>query len=307
MRHILLSFLLILPAVVFAQSEVDNNLRVERGTVKRFEFHSQTIGQRNVDVWLPEGYSSDKKYAVLYMHDGQMLFDSTATWNGRAWHIDRTLQKLIDSGLIQDVIVVGVWNSADRHAEYFPQKALQFVREPELSQLCGLFGDKGSLADNYLAFLTREVKPFIDTTFATHTEREHTFVAGSSMGGLISLYAMCEYPEIFGGAGCLSTHWIGTFARNNAIPTAIDRYLRKNLPSPDGHKIYFDYGTVGLDANYPDYQKEIDKTLKRKKYDQRHTVSLEFAGDDHNEDCWAARFSSPATFLLEIMSTTKPN
>ena len=156
----------------------------------------------------------------------------------------------------------------------------------------------GLLADNYLKFIVNELKPFVDQTFSTKKEKTHTFIAGSSMGGLISLYALCEYPDIFGGAACLSTHWIGTLENNGQIPDALNQYIQLALPSPGDHKIYFDHGTVGLDANYPAYQKIIDQTLKQKEYDESGTISIEFEGENHNEDYWAARFSYPLKFLL---------
>ncbi len=93
--------------------------------------------------------------------------------------------------------------------------------------------------------MVNELKPFIDSNFATLGDQSNTFVAGSSMGGLISLYAVCEYPDVFGGAACLSTHWPGVFnSEHNPIPAAFIRYLESHLPSPVNHKLYFDYGTA---------------------------------------------------------------
>ena len=108
---------------VFAQ------VNVSSGTVKRLEkFASKYVDARNVDVWLPDGYSPKKKYAVLYMHDGAMLYDATTTWNKQEWSVDETLGKLIKEGKVKDVIVVGVWNNGEfRHSEYYPQKSLEFL------------------------------------------------------------------------------------------------------------------------------------------------------------------------------------
>ncbi len=94
------------------------------GNIYRIDsFPSKFVTARNVDVWLPEGYSSRKTYAVLYMHDGQMLFDSTTTWNKKAWDIDDVAAKLMKHGSVKDFIVVGVWNGGPtRHPDYFPQK-----------------------------------------------------------------------------------------------------------------------------------------------------------------------------------------
>lgn len=289
--------LFLFPSEVNGQEEIEYSLRPSAGIIRRFQFNSNFIEDRKVDIWLPEGYSSLKEYSVLYMHDGQMLYDSSSSWNKKSWRVDSTIQKLINEKQIDEVIVVGIWNSPTRHAEYFPQKAVPYIEEQQKNELLK-YMPSGLLADNYLKFIVNELKPFVDQTFSTKKEKEHTFIAGSSMGGLISLYALCEYPDIFGGAACLSTHWIGTLENNGQIPDALNQYIQLALPSPEGHKIYFDHGTVGLDANYPAYQKIIDQTLKQKKYDESCTISIEFKGENHNEDYWAARFSYPLKFLL---------
>lgn len=289
--------LLFFPSEVNGQEEIEHSLQPSAGIIRRFQFNSHYIEDRKVDIWLPEGYSSFKEYSVLYMHDGQMLYDNSSSWNKKSWQVDSTIQKLINEKQIDEVIVVGIWNSPDRLAEYFPQKAVPYIEEQQKNELLK-YMPSGLLADNYLKFIVNELKPFVDQTFSTKKEKTHTFIAGSSMGGLISLYALCEYPDIFGGEACLSTHWIGTLENNGQIPDALNQYIQLALPSPGDHKIYFDHGTVGLDANYPAYQKIIDQTLKQKEYDESGTISIEFEGENHNEDYWAARFSYPLKFLL---------
>ena len=119
-KLLFLSIILIYCATLFAQ------VNVSTGTIKRLEnFPSKYVDARNVDVWLPDGYSTKKKYAVLYMHDGQMLFDATTTWNHQEWQVDETVGRLIKEGKIKETIVVGVWNNGDyRRSEYYPQKTL---------------------------------------------------------------------------------------------------------------------------------------------------------------------------------------
>jgi enterochelin esterase-like enzyme len=94
------------------------------GTIQRAEnFPSKYVAARNIDIWLPANYNPNKKYAVLYMHDGQNLYDSNTTWNHQSWDVDDVLDKLMQAQTIQDVLVVGIWNGQQsRHAEYFPQK-----------------------------------------------------------------------------------------------------------------------------------------------------------------------------------------
>ena len=250
-----------------------DSINLSSGTLERIEnFPSKYVRARNVDVWLPEGYSKKKKYAVLYMHDGQMLFDSSITWNKQEWKVDEVAAQLMKEGKTKDFIVVAIWNHADiRHPNYFPQKPFESLpekfRDSIINNSKKQYGSdfKELDSDNYLKFIVEELKPYINTNFSVKTDAVNTFVAGSSMGGLISMYALCEYPKVFGGAGCLSTHWVGIKPhKGNPIPEAFFKYLEENLPSPKTHKIYFDYGTATLDKFYLPYQHRVDEVLKLK-------------------------------------------
>jgi enterochelin esterase-like enzyme len=275
-------------------------VRVASGGVLRFEkFASAFVEARNVDVWLPDGYHPNKKYAVLYMHDGQMLFDSTTTWNHQEWKVDETAGRLMKEQKTSSFLVVGIWNNGEkRREEYFPQGALPHLIQKGRKELHEFFPN-GPMADNYLRFLVKELKPFIDSNFSTLQDAPHTFIAGSSMGGLISMYAVCEFPEVFGGAACLSTHWTGLFrAQNNPVPAAILKYFQEKLPPPGHHKWYFDCGDQTLDSLYPAFQKMADDILIKKGYDQKNWTTRFFPGEDHSERAWARRFSYPLEFLL---------
>lgn len=283
---------------------------VSSGTVDYIEnFPSKFIASRNVAIWLPDDYNKQEKYAVLYMHDGQMLFDASTTWNKQEWGVDEVVGKLIAEGAIKKCIVVGVWNSGPaRHSDYFPQKPFESLPKQTRDSLLqlgksmespGLFA-AGVQSDNYLKFLVKELKPYVDKKYATLPDRENTFVAGSSMGGLISWYAICEYPGIFGGAACMSTHWPGTFvAENNPIPGAFMDYLKTNLPNPATHQLYFDYGTETLDAMYEPFQWQADEIIKSKGYTAANWETMKFAGADHSEKSWNKRLAIPVTFLLK--------
>lgn len=282
--------------------------QLSAGTLQRYEnFPSRHVDPRTVDVWLPEGYNPNKRYAVLYMHDGQMLFDSTTTWNKQEWGLDETMGRLLEAGKVRNCIVVGVWNNGPkRHSEYFPQKPFEWLTPAQQDSLMqesrragsGLFAGPIQ-SDKYLKFLVHELKPFIDKHYSTLKGRNTTFIAGSSMGGLISLYAICEYPQVFGGAACISTHWPGTFrVDNNPIPAAFMEYLQKNLPSPKKHKLYFDCGTAGLDALYPPLQKQVDTIVAAKGFTRSNWQSRIFEGEDHAEKAWKKRLEIPLVFLL---------
>jgi predicted alpha/beta superfamily hydrolase len=280
----------------------------ESGTIKHYEnFKSEFVAPRNVDVWLPEGYSDKQKYAVLYMHDGQMLFDATTTWNKQEWQVDEVSTELMRQDATQKFIVVGISSIAKlRHSDYFPQKPFEALPQKTQDSIytlnrdkeTGLFGAKVN-SDNYLKFIVSELKPFIDKTFSVKTDRANTFVAGSSMGGLISMYAICEYPQVFGGAACISTHWPGVFnADNNPIPAAFMVYMKNHLPDPKTHKIYFDHGDETLDALYAPFQKKADEVMKTKGYTEQNWATKTFPGFDHSEVSWAARLDTPLMFLL---------
>lgn len=278
------------------------------GSIQRHEnFSSRFVTARNVDVWLPRNYSDTKKYNVLYMHDGQMLFDSNSTWNRQAWEIDDAITQLHNEGKLQDLIVVGVWNGGStRHTDYFPQQPFENLSPAEKDTVTAQLQRAGRttevfkpVSDNYLKFLVQELKPFIDTTYSTLTKKENTFIMGSSMGGLISMYAICEYPGVFGGAACLSTHWPGTFMLdNNPMPDAFVTYLKTHLPRPAGNKIYFDCGDQTLDALYPGIQKRVDAVMKAKGFTAKNWMTKYFPGEDHSEKAWRKRVDIPLIFLL---------
>lgn len=285
------------------------DIKVTSGFVQRFEnFYSEFVEGRNVDVWLPKGYNTTEKYAVIYMHDGQMLFDATTTWNKQAWEVVEVAGKLNADGKVKKFIVVGIWNiAAKRHPEYFPQKPYESLTAVQKDTITAQLQKAGRTkesfnpySDLYLKFLVSELKPFIDKRFSTAKDKDNTFIAGSSMGGLISLYAICEYPEVFGAAACISTHWPGIFAvENNPIPDAFYAYMRKKLPNPKSNRIYFDYGDQTLDALYPPLQKMADSVMVEKGFTSDNWQTKFFPGKNHSEEAWAERLSIPMEFLLK--------
>ncbi len=283
--------------------------KVATGSIRHFEkFSSKYITDRNVDVWLPEVYSAQKKYAVLYMHDGKALFDADIMWNHQEWGVDEVLGRLMKENKINDCIVVGVWNSeSTRHNDYLPQKpfaSLSTARQEVILKAArpggqAVFSSYQVQSDNYLRFLVQELKPFIDSSFSTRPDQQNTFVAGSSMGGLISIYAICEYPDVFRGAACLSTHWPGIFRfDHNPFPGVMIKYLGKNLPTSRDHKVYFDYGTETPDSMYKPFQLLVDRKMKRKGFDSNNWMTSEHKGADHSERSWNKRLEMPILFLL---------
>jgi enterochelin esterase-like enzyme len=278
------------------------------GRIERIErFASRHVAARPIDIWLPEGWRAERAHAVVYMHDGQMLFDPRSTWNGQAWGVDAALSALVRAGRVPDTIVVGIHNIGNqRYAEFFPQKALALLSDDAGRREYVETAQNGRpLGDAYLRFIVEELKPEIDRRFATRPEREATFVMGSSMGGLASLYALCEYPQVFGGAAALSTHWIGrpsawglARARNAQFPLALLTYLARHLPPAGSHRLWTDRGDDALDGLYAPAHTLFGELLRERGWAEAHARVRVFDGTGHNERDWAARVQEPLAFLL---------
>jgi enterochelin esterase-like enzyme len=281
-------------------------------------FPSRLVAPRHVRVWLPPGYDTSREpHAVLYMQDGQNLFDPPSPMAKGAWDVDRHLVALRAASAIRPTIVVAVWNAEGRRAlEYGPQAPIDSL-PADLRRLVppGSAGDGTSQADNYVRFLATELKPFIDAHYRTRPGPDDNFVMGSSMGGLISLYALSSYPGVFGGAGCLSTHWVITTnytafpnhfapgasgdARVERMAAAYREWLHEHLPPAGRHRLYFDHGTQGLDGLYGPHQQKVDALLAAKSYTPGvDWTTRVFAGAPHDESAWRERLAIPLTFLL---------
>jgi hypothetical protein len=279
---------------------------VVSGTLQRIEnFPSTYVDPRTIDVWLPEGYAASRRYPVIYMHDGNMLFDSSATWNRQEWQVDEVMTRMRREEGLPDCIVVGIWNNGRfRRAEYFPDAILDSVPAASRNWILPHILELRARGNDYLSFLVMELKPYIDSLYATLPGAEHTFVMGSSRGGLISLYALCEYPDVFGGAACLSIHWpivepMTDDPRNADIfATAFRSYLITHLPAPGERKIYYDVGTLNLDSSYGRHQAIMDSLMNAKGFTGRKWMSRIIAGGDHTERSWTLRLPAAFDFLL---------
>ncbi len=226
---------------------------------------------RDVIVWLPPSYEKDStaRYPVLYMHDGQNIIDPSTSFIGYDWRVDEVSDSLIKAGRMKEVIVVGVYNSPDRTAEYADTK-------------------KGKA---YMDFLIHTLKPLVDSTYRTLPDRENTAVMGSSMGGLISFLLAWRHPEVFSKAGCLS-------------PVLPDDLIKEvsDYDGPNKHlRLYVDIGGVGLEQRLRPGCDDMIPVLEKKGFKMHR--DLEWFVDpkaEHNERAWAARLWRPLTFLLGI-------
>lgn len=269
------------------------------------DFSSRQVDPRKVYVWTPRGYArSHARYDVLYVEDGQNLFLPADSYLGRTWGVAEALQALIDAGQVRPAIIVGIWNTPRRGQEYAPAGGQSPAGLERLAK------DWGGpvVSDRYVRFLAGELKPFIDAHYRARPGRAHTFLMGSSMGGLISLYGLIERPDLFGGAACLSTHWpirnpllMGETLspETTGVADAFLDWVARKLPPPGAARLYFDHGDQGLDRFYAPFQARMDAILRRRGYVQgRDVESLVFPGATHNEDSWRARIDRPLRFLL---------
>jgi len=261
-----------------------------------FDMPGGNIQQKGISIFLPNAYTTAKKYPVVYWTDGQDLFnDGPGKWN-----LNATAQNLINSGQIKETIIVGINSDQYRFREYLPSATWVSLDQSTKDIFVKETGGN-PLGDEFLKFLVTELKPKIDSEYSTLSDQQNTFIGGSSMGGLIGIYALCKYPDIFKGNISMSTHWMGSLGYHNTdwFPKFKD-YLTANLPDPTSHKLYFDHGTVGLDDSYTGRQNEVDAILKAKGYSDSNFRSLVIQGGDHAPLFWSARVDNPLKFQIGL-------
>jgi predicted alpha/beta superfamily hydrolase len=254
-------------------------------------FPSQELGNtRDILVWLPASYAStDRRYPVLYMHDGQNVFDANTSYAGE-WQADETMTALAAEGY--EAILVGIPNANERRAiEYCPYPfTRQGVSYP-------------GMGADYIRFIVETLKPVIDRDFRTRPDAAHTGIAGSSMGGLISLYGFLTAPEVFGFCGAFSpAYW---FADSRLLTTIQEQ-------ANGAGRVYVDVGTQegptlanwnyqgrDLHAMYRDGVRALRNALIRKGYVLgKSLLYVEAEGDAHNEAAWARRLPNALRYLL---------
>ncbi len=260
-------------------------------------FPSEFVAPRRVDVYLPPDYPAKAPYRVLYMHDGQNLSDPATSMRSMPWKADSSLMHLMQEGEIPPCILVGIWNTSARYQEYAPQPAFTGASDSLKQKINEHYGEM-PYSDRYLRFITEELKPFIDREYQTDASSKSTAIAGSSMGGLISLYALCKYPGVFGSAACLSIHWpILTKVNDKSMFHSFSRWLEENLPNDGEHLIYLDQGTETLDSLYAPYMNEIRQLFIRVAFPTDCYSIRVFEGAAHEESAWAERFAEVLRYL----------
>jgi len=265
------------PAAGTVASTLTGNIRFHREIPSRF-----LDRPRDVIVYLPPDYEEkiDESYPVLYLQDGQNLFDAaTAFVPGHDWKADETAEDLIRSGEIRPIIIVGIYHTGEgRLEEYTPDKD---EKHPE-----------GGKARLYGRFLTEELKPFIDSVYRTRPGPTNTAIGGSSLGGLVSIFTAFNYSDVFGSLIALSPSvwWNGqTMVRRT-------RSVRKKRAL----RIWLDMGTDEGPGALRSVRSLRDALLQKGWVEGEDLRYLEIEGAQHSEDAWAARFGDVLRWLVPI-------
>jgi predicted alpha/beta superfamily hydrolase len=244
--------------------------------------------RRNVLVYLPPRYDDEpgSRYPVLYMHDGQNLFDRATAFGGHEWEMDETAEALVAAGKIQPLIIVGIYNTGARMTEYTPVGATPAT---------------GRSGDDYERFVIEELKPFIDRTYRTRPGREDTAVAGSSLGGLMSLEMAMRHPDTFGKAGVVSPSLF--WNNGQLIQEAAEHARRGDLK---GERLWIDIGTNEqpippggtVSVAVQNTRRLVAEFQRAGLTEGVNYTYVEVPGGEHNETWWARRMDRMLMFLF---------
>ena len=280
---IIISSLALFYIIVRAETAPARPARIKGELRVHKAFHSRFLARdRDVIVYLPPGYSDDKerRYPVLYLHDGQNLFDPASSFiPGQDWQVDETADALIASGQLDPIIIVGIYNTGeDRIDEYTSTRDQKHKR--------------GGKADLYGRLIVEELKPFIDSEYRTLKDARNTGLGGSSLGGLVSLYLALRYPHVFSRVAVMSPSiWWD------------DRALIKrvwSLNDKPGLRLWLDMGTnEGRSDHHLEGAAMLRDALVNKGW--REGIDLMFylaPGGTHSETAWGSRFDLVLRFLF---------
>jgi enterochelin esterase-like enzyme len=227
------------------------------------------IPSRDAVVLLPDGYAADveRRYPVLYVHDGQNVFDPVTSYTGVDWQIDEHVDSLSRAGRMEEIIVVGIYNTPARRQEY----------------------DDTEAGRAYLDFIVRTLKPRIDSTYRTRPEAEYTAVMGSSMGGTISFLALWYHPDVFSKAACLSPYF----------PPDLPEKVAEREWDTASLSLYLDNGDDELDTQLQESVEEMLPMLRRAGFAEGRNLMWHRAyAAEHSEQAWATRVWRPLLFFF---------
>ena len=280
----------------------------EQGRLIEYERVSAAgLPEQRLTIWLPPGYDApgSRRFPVLYMHDGHNLFDVKVSNFNKIWAADKAMLAVSATGKVEPHIIVGIWAPGpDRYRQYLPRSIYDAAPQPLRAQMDEMATGKAVVSDRYLDWIAGPLKTWVDTSFRTRTGRDDTAIVGSSMGGLMSCYAFLERPQVFGRAGCVSSHWPAVDPRrvssdSAAVASLWDAWFAARLGKADGRRVWLDHGTATLDAFYAPYQQVVDARFAAAGWQKgRDWESKVYEGAEHEENAWAARLSEIFGWLL---------
>jgi predicted alpha/beta superfamily hydrolase len=258
------------------RADAEGRLHIHRRFASKF-----LSTRRDLIVYVPPGYNeSHTRHPVLYLQDGQNVFDPLTAFGGQDWRADITADEMIGRGEIEPPLIVGVYNTGVRRiSEYAP------TRDRKLR--------KGGKADRYAETLAREIKPFIDHEYRTLKPSKHSAVGGSSLGGLVSLVAVLEYPRVFGQLAIISP---AVWWDDRSILPLVHNFNSRVHP-----RIWLDIGTAEGDSAHHVVEdtRLLRQALLDKGWREGENLSYhEIQGAGHSECAWAARFGAVLAYLF---------
>ena len=243
---------------------------VSFGELESFVIESD-YDTRKIQIYYPNNKKIDSDTLFIFMNDGEELFNAAESWHNMEWGIDEKIEEMNLNERELNFVIIAIHSAkkgnrffvdeTKRYAEYFPKESIPYFDSGFKKRRYQEWVNKNNLY--YLEFLTEDVIPFVEDKFDILLNNRNLGIIGASMGGLAALNALIEHPDLFGFAGCISTHWVGIkpfeyvllplvgkINGDDDTANAIISYIEDNITSIDDQKIYFDHGTIGLDSLY---------------------------------------------------------
>lgn len=301
------AFVIIALSAVLASCEVDLLPTPAEGgeTVEWVDIEAEGLPLQRITIWLPPEYAAepDRRFPVLYMWDGQNLLDPEKTHYGKAWMVQDVLKGMVARGEAEPHIVVGIHSpeGMDRYRVYLPQFA-EDAQGPVAQNIAEMAG--GPIASRaQLDWVADELTARIDSGYRTLASPENRTIAGASMGGVMSCYAIIARPQTFHRAGCVSAHFALVdpelaFENEDHIASLWDGYLEANLGAPAGRRVWMDHGTEMLDSYYAPWQRHVAADFRRLGWveDENFTARV-YDGAEHDEIYWNRRLPEVLRWL----------
>ena len=306
MRHFA-AFLAPLALALCASASVAGETSEPPHTIEWGALPAEGLPEPRVTIWLPPEYyqePGDHRFPVLYMWDGQNLFDPAKAHYGKAWMVHEVLNNMVRRGEAEPHIVVGIWSppGKDRYRSYLPQFAADNAKGDVALNIAEMAGGP-VLSKRQLDWVVDFLKPSIDGSYRTQSDAKDTTIVGASMGGVMSCYAIAARPDAFGRAGCVSAHFAlidPELAPDNErqIAALWDGFLTAKLGAPAGRRVWMDHGTEKLDSYYGPWQRMVaeDFTTHGWREGDDFTARV-YEGAEHDEVSWNARLPEMLKWL----------